>query len=69
MAEGLPEDLAEIRRGLEESDREARALLAELDEERFNWRPDERSWSVVIETHERRHLLQVQKVRRQPGFP
>jgi hypothetical protein len=47
MADGLPEDLAEIRRGLEASDREARALLAELDDERFNWRPDERSWSVA----------------------
>ncbi len=47
MADGLPEDLAEIRRGLEASDREARALLADLDEERFNWRPDERSWSVA----------------------
>jgi hypothetical protein len=42
----LPDDLAAIQRGLEESDREAMALIAELDEERFNWRPDERSWSV-----------------------
>jgi hypothetical protein len=47
MADGLPEDLAEIQRGLEASDREARALLADLDEERFNWRPDESSWSVA----------------------
>src|SRR3954451_2229837 len=47
MTDGLPEDLAAIRRGLEASDREARALLADLDEERFNWRPDERSWSVA----------------------
>ncbi len=43
----LPDDLAAILRSLEESDREARALLSELDEERFNWRPDERSWSVA----------------------
>lgn len=43
----LPDDLAAILRGLEESDREARALLAEVDEERFNARPDERSWSVA----------------------
>lgn len=47
MADGLPEDLAAIQRGLEASDQEARALLAELDDERFNWRPDERSWSVA----------------------
>ncbi len=43
----LPDDLAAILRSLEESDREARSLLAELDEERFNWRPDARSWSVA----------------------
>lgn len=43
----LPDDLAAILQGLEESDRQARALIAELDEERFNWRPDERSWSVA----------------------
>lgn len=43
----LPDDLARILRGLEESDSEARALIAELDDERFNWRPDERSWSVA----------------------
>jgi len=43
----LPDDLAAISQGLEESDRQARALIAELDEERFNWRPDERSWSVA----------------------
>ena len=43
----LPDDLAAILRGLEESDGEAQALIAELDDERFNWRPDERSWSVA----------------------
>ena len=43
----LPDDLAAILRGLEESDHEARSLIAELDEERFNQRPDERSWSVA----------------------
>ncbi|HYN19553.1 MAG TPA: DinB family protein [Thermoanaerobaculia bacterium] len=47
MKLSLPDDLAAILRGLDESDREARALLAELDEERFNARPDERSWSVA----------------------
>ena len=47
MTDGLPEDLAKLQRGLEASDREARAILAELDDERLNWRPDERSWSVA----------------------
>ena len=44
----LPDDLAAILQGLEASDRDAQALLAEVvGEERFNWRPDERSWSVA----------------------
>src|SRR5262245_49908583 len=43
----LPDDLAAILRGLETSDREAQALLAEVDDERFNWRSDERSWSMA----------------------
>jgi hypothetical protein len=43
----LPDDLRAILQGLEKSDREAQELLAELDEERFNARPDERSWSVA----------------------
>ncbi len=43
----LPDDLSAILQGLEKSDREAHALIAELDDERFNWRPDERSWSVA----------------------
>ena len=47
MPATLPDDLAAILHGLEESDRQAHALIAELDEERFNWRPDERSWSVA----------------------
>jgi hypothetical protein len=43
----LPADLAAILGGLEASDRDARALLEEADEERFNRRPDQRSWSVA----------------------
>lgn len=43
----LPDDLAVLRDRLDKSDREARALIADVDEERFNWRPDERSWSVA----------------------
>jgi hypothetical protein len=46
MAE-LPPDLEEIQNGLQRSDREAQALIATLDEERFNWRPDPRSWSIA----------------------
>jgi hypothetical protein len=47
MTSPLPDDLAAILAGLEESDCEAQALLAVLDEERFSARPDERSWSVA----------------------
>src|SRR6185436_16901456 len=43
----FPDDLAAILQGLEKSDHEAHALIAELDDERFNWHPDERSWSVA----------------------
>jgi hypothetical protein len=43
----LPEDLREIQTQLEASDREALALLRELNEEQLNWRPDERSWSIA----------------------
>ena len=48
MAAELPADLAAILLRLDESDRDARALMAEIDdEERFNWRPAEDSWSVA----------------------
>jgi hypothetical protein len=40
-------DIQEILRALDDSDRRAEALVRDLDEERFNWRPDERSWSVA----------------------
>jgi DinB superfamily len=43
----LPDDLREIQTQLETSDREAHALLRELNEEQLNWRPDERSWSIA----------------------
>jgi DinB superfamily len=43
----LPEDLKALQERLEQSDCEARALIAEATEEQFNWRPDERSWSVA----------------------
>jgi DinB superfamily len=47
MTAELPADLAAILRRLEESDREAQALIADLDEDGFNWRPAEHSWSVA----------------------
>lgn len=47
MATPLPEDLQALRAKLEASDREAHALLHDLNEEQLNWRPDERSWSVA----------------------
>ena len=47
MAAPLPPDIQEILRALDDSDRRAEALVRDLDEERFNWRPDERSWSVA----------------------
>ena len=47
MATPLPEDLQALRAKLEASDREAHALLHDLNEEQLNWRPDERSWSIA----------------------
>ena len=47
MDADLPADLAAIEARLDASDREARTLIAELDDDRFNWRPAERSWSVA----------------------
>lgn len=43
----LPEDLLEVRFQLAASDREAQALLRDLNEEQLNWRPGERSWSIA----------------------
>lgn len=47
MAAPLPPDIQEILLALDDSDRRAGLLIAGLDDERFNWRPDERSWSVA----------------------
>lgn len=47
MAAPLPADIQEILRALDDSDRRAGLLIADLDDERFNWRPDEKSWSVA----------------------
>jgi hypothetical protein len=47
MTGTLPEDLQEILSALDESDRRAEELVRDLDDERFNWRPDEKSWSIA----------------------
>jgi len=43
----LPGDLQEILSALDEHDRRAEGLVRDLDDEQFNWRPDERSWSIA----------------------
>ena len=47
MAAPLPADIREILLALDDIDRRAGLLIVALDDERFNWRPDERSWSVA----------------------
>ena len=43
----LPEDLQEILSALDDNDHRAGELVRDLDDERFNWRSDERSWSIA----------------------
>jgi hypothetical protein len=43
----LPADLQEILSALDDNDRRAGELVQDLDDERFNWRPDEKSWSIA----------------------
>ena len=47
MPESLPDDVQELLRALDENDRRAEDLVRDLDDERLNWRPDERSWSIA----------------------
>jgi hypothetical protein len=47
VAAPLPEDIQEILRALDDNDRRVEALVRDLDPEQFNWRPDERSWSIA----------------------
>jgi len=47
MATGLPEDIQELLVALDANDIRAEELVRYLDDEPFNWRPDERSWSVA----------------------
>lgn len=43
----LPEDVRGILADLEANDRRFRPLVHGLNEEQFNWRVDERSWSIA----------------------
>jgi nucleotide-binding universal stress UspA family protein len=47
VAVPLPQDVLEVLQALDDNDRRAETLVRDLEEERFNWRPDERSWSVA----------------------
>jgi hypothetical protein len=44
---GLPEDIQELLAALDANDIQAGELVRDLEEKRFNWRPDEHSWSVA----------------------
>lgn len=43
----LPEDVQDLLIALDDNDRKAEALTRDLSDERFNWRPDGRSWSIA----------------------
>lgn len=48
MAQALPPDLSELEDQFDAADREARALVADLDDARANWQPaGGASWSVA----------------------
>jgi hypothetical protein len=43
----LPRDLEDLRQQLDAAEREAAALVEDLDDERLNWRPSPAAWSVA----------------------
>lgn len=48
MNAALPPDLQDVVEQLEAADRDARSVVADLDDARANWQPDDgRSWSVA----------------------
>jgi hypothetical protein len=47
MATGLPEDVQDLLAALDANDVQAEELVRDLEDEPFNWRPDESSWSVA----------------------
>ncbi|HYG64136.1 MAG TPA: DinB family protein [Thermoanaerobaculia bacterium] len=46
-AQTLPDDLAALRRQVEDNRRTAEDLVRGLSEAQLQWRPDERSWSIA----------------------
>lgn len=46
-APSLPDDLANLRRQIEDNRRSAEGLVRDLTEAQLQWRPDERSWSIA----------------------
>jgi hypothetical protein len=45
--ESLPQDLEDLRQQLDAAEREATALIEDLDDERLNWRPSPAAWSIA----------------------
>jgi hypothetical protein len=43
----LPHDLVDVLRQLDAAEREAAALIQDLDDERINWRPHSAVWSIA----------------------
>jgi len=43
----LPRDLEDLRLQLDAAEREATALVEDLDDERLNWRPSPAAWSIA----------------------
>lgn len=43
----LPRDLEDLRHQLDAAEREATALVEDLDDERLNWRPSPAAWSIA----------------------
>jgi len=43
----LPRDLEDLRQQLDVAEREATALIEDLDDERLNWRPRPAAWSIA----------------------
>jgi DinB superfamily len=43
----LPQDLEDLRHQLDAAEREATALIEDLDDERLNWRPSPAAWSIA----------------------
>ena len=72
VLELLPDAVQEILIALDDNDRRAEALTRDLSDERFNWRPDDRSWSVAqcldhLNVTSRVYLAPMREALRQAG--